>query len=240
MQQLQGQAYFGASVFYNVMSDPATCPRITKTSTRQMMNLASINNLFASQTPGGNTPTAAALQATTALFASNPPPANSPPVIVLATDGYPNNCQVVGDAYEDTLTAIRIAHANGIRTFVLGIADVAPDYVQRMANAGVGWKPGNPNAPFFVATNSAQLASAVESIIGGVTSCEVAISGEVDPQAADKGTVTLNGMVLKYGVEWELINGTTIRLKGDACTTFTSSATTHVEATFPCTAVILT
>jgi len=52
------------------------------------------------------------------------------------------------------------------------------------------------------------------------------------------GQVTLNGMPLTYGTDWDLSNPSTIRLLGGACDTLKSSDNPIVKATFSCGAVL--
>jgi hypothetical protein len=232
---LQGQAYFGASLF----TQDSTCPDITRTASRALNNLSQIQSLIDGSSPDGYTPTAAAFAATAALFESSPPPAGSPPVIVLATDGFPNNCQPVGDPQADTVAAVAAAHTKGIRTFVLGIAGVGSSFLQKVANAGQGFTTGDKQATYFTASSPSELNAAMGQIIGTVASCELAITAVVDPQVVDTGTVTLDGAPLKYGVDWELADPSTLRLLGASCETLKTSSSAHVEATFDCRAVVI-
>lgn len=128
---------------------------------------------------------------------------------------------------------IRSAHADGIRTFVLGIAGMGDYFLQEAANAGQGVKAGQPDAKYFTANTAQDLRDAFQSIIGAVASCELAIDGAVDPQLADSGTVKLDGELLKYDLDWTVVSSTTLRLEGAACEKFKASSTAHVEATFP-------
>jgi hypothetical protein len=236
VSQLQSKVYFGASLY---TQEGATCPNISRTSSRALGNAAQIKTLIDSSAPAGYTPTAAAFTQTAALFASNPPPAGSPPIIVLATDGFPNNCQPVGDPQADTVAAVAAAHALGIRTFVLGIAGVGDTFLQKIANAGQGIIAGDKDATYYTANTVQELNAAMQTIVGDVASCELAINGSVDPQNADSGTVTIDGTTLKFGVDWTLAGPSTLKLEGAACATLKSSTTAHVEASFPCTAVVL-
>jgi len=234
--QLQSKVYFGASLY---TQEGTTCPNISRTANRALGNASQIKALIDGSAPAGYTPTAAAFSATAALFESSPPPAGSPPIIVLATDGFPNNCQTVGDPQADTVAAVTAAHNKGIRTFVLGIAGVGDTFLQAVANAGQGMTSGDKNATFYTANTVAELNAAMQTIVGDVASCELAINGSVDPQNADSGLVTIDGATLKYGVDWTLADPSTLRLLGNACTTLETSTNAHVEASFPCTAVVL-
>jgi hypothetical protein len=232
--QLQAKANFGASLF----SSDSPCPRLYNTGARQLNNFNQVKQLIESQSPNGNTPTPGAIDQTVALFAANPPPMGSPPIIVLATDGLPNSC-AGADSQPESIMAAKNAYTAGIRTFVLGIAGVNDSFLQAMANAGQGVQQNQPNAKYYTANSPAELQMAFQQIIGGVVSCELTINGTVDPEQAKGGSVTLNGMQLMYGTDWEVVNGTTIRLLGQACENLKSSSNPQVQASFPCGSVIL-
>jgi hypothetical protein len=233
--QLQGKAYFGASLFTQTNT---VCPRVDSTPARQLNNQSQIQTLLGAFTPTGFTPMAAAVGAVQTQFATNPPPEGSPPILVLATDGLPNNCNYNGDPNADTVAAITAAYDAGIRTYVLGIAGVDTTYLQDMANAGQGLTNGLHNAAFYTASNPQDLQTALQTIIGGVTSCELMISGHVYPDYASQGVVTLDGNELHYGTDWILHGDNVLVLTGPACTKLETEPNAHVQATFPCGAVI--
>lgn len=232
--QLQSKAYFAASLY----TDDNPCPRLYNTANRQMNNFTQVKNLIDSQSPAGNTPTPAAIDQTVAYFAANPAPMGSPPIIVLATDGLPNSCSGQ-DSQNESVQSTKTAYTKGIRTFVLGIAGVNDSFLQNMANAGQGVQQGQTNAKYYTASSPQDLQMAFQQIIGGVVSCELNINGTVDPNQASSGTVTLNGQTLTYGSDWTVVNGTTIKLLGQACENLKSSSNPQVQASFPCGAVIL-
>jgi hypothetical protein len=232
--QLQSKAYFAASLY----TSDNPCPRLYNTANRQLNNLAQVKTLIDSQSPNGNTPTPAAIDQTVSYFAANPAPMGSPPIIVLATDGLPNSCDGQ-DSQTQSVQSAKTAYAAGIRTFILGIAGVNDSFLQSMANAGQGVTAGQTNAKYYTANSPQDLQTAFQQIIGGVVSCELTINGTVDPEQAKGGTVTLNGITLTYGSEWEVVNGTTIRLVGAACDALKSSPNPQVQASFPCGSVIL-
>ena len=234
--KLQSKAYFGASLY----STDAPCPKLYSVP-RALSNRDAIATLINSQSPAGNTPTGGAIDQVVAGFAANPPPAGSPPIIVLATDGLPNNCD--GDSAAGQQKAIQAAtasYAAGIRLFVLAVGNgIADNHLQAMANAGAGVQAGQPNAPYYVSNSPADLANAFNQIIGGVLSCELMINGNVDQSQAAGGTVVLNGMTLQYGTDWELATPNTIRLLGQACENLKSSINPVVTASFPCGSILL-
>jgi hypothetical protein len=232
--QLQAKVHFGASLY----SSDSPCPKLYNTGARTLNNFQQVKTLIESQSPNGNTPTPGAIDQTVALFAANPPPMGSPPIIVLATDGLPNSCNG-NDSQPESITAAKNAYTAGIRTFVLGIAGVNDSFLQAMANAGQGVQQNQTNAKYYTANSPAELQMAFQQIIGGVVSCELNINGTVDVEQAKGGSVTLNGMQLMYGTDWEVVNGNTIRLIGAACDTLKSSTNPQVQASFPCGSIIL-
>lgn len=234
--KLQGKAYFGASLY----SSDSPCPKLYNVG-RAMNNQAGIANLINSQAPNGNTPTGGSIEQVVAGFAAQPPPAGSPPIIVLATDGIPNECDgntTVGQ--QRAIAAAKASYAAGIRLFVLAVGNgIADNHLQAMANAGAGVQQGQPNAPYYVSNTPQDLTNAFNQIIGGVVSCELMINGSVDVSQAAGGTVTLNGMPLVYGTDWTLSSPSTIKLLGAACDALKNSTNPVVQASFPCGTVLL-
>jgi hypothetical protein len=231
---LESKVYFGASLY----STDSPCPKLYSVG-RALNNRNSIATLINGQSPGGNTPTGPSIDIAVADFLATPPPMNSPPVIVLATDGLPNGCNG-GNGEGASIAAAGGSYAAGIRLFVLAVGNGINDaHLQAVANAGQGVLPGQPDAKFFVANTPADLQTAFDQIIGGVVSCDLSISGNIDDQQAAGGTVTLNGMMLMFGTDWILVNGNIIRLIGQACTDLKNSTNPMVNASFPCGAIIL-
>ncbi len=246
----QANVYFGEIMFAGDQS-PCTDPSgntpgtlgITGYSTgRALNNSAMLATLTNNDQPnGGSTPTASAIDMAIADFAATPPPSGSPPIILLATDGQPNSCGG-GGGNGPSITAVKAAYTAGIQTFVIGLAGIANQYLQDVANAGTGVATGqNPNctgcSPYYTADNAAQLSTGLDAIINGVLSCNLTISGNVDPMHASEGTVTFNGMMLTYGTDWT-VNGTSLQLIGQACTNFKNATNPTLDAQFPCGAII--
>ena len=235
--QLEQQVYFGASLY----SDDTPCPRLS-TVARAKGTRNAINTLIDSQNPGGFTPTPPSIDAAVAEFAANPPPAGSPKIIVLATDGLPNKCgdNTVSTQAESVIAAAK-AVTQGIKLYVLSVGDIAGGaaHFQALANAGQGVAPGQPNADYYPASTPAQLSAAFQTIIGGVLSCDLKLSGQVDATGGQSGIVSLNGTNLTYGTDWTLdADGLTIHLLGGACNTLKTSVNPVVDALFACGAVI--
>jgi len=241
----QGQVYFGEALY---AADQTPCLSLAGfTAPRALNNATVMQNLTTSNPPNnGNTPTAPAIDQVVADFATNPPPAGSPPIILLATDGEPNSCNSNNANRGPSITAATNAYNAGIQLFIVGLAGLNTQFLQDMANAGTG-QPTNQNpgcancSPFYVADNPASLAAAFSTIINGVLSCDLMLTGgSVDPNTQCDGTVTLNGNPLQCGTDWNVDpNGTTLHLLGQACDDLKNSANPVVDASFPCGSVVL-
>jgi len=239
--QLESSVYFGATLFTAFKS---ACPSLQSTP-RAKNNKAAIKTLIANNPPRlrsdadpGYTPTPLGINAVVDDFAAHPAPDGSPPVIVLATDGQPNECTTTSPRLEESVAAAANAYAHGIKLYILAVSfdDVGDRaHVQAMANAGQGVQPGQPDATPYYATNPTELAAAFQAIIGGVVSCDLQISGHVDPADGPNGTLSLNGTSLVYGTDWMIDpDGITVHLLGSACTQLKSSPNPKLDGTFPC------
>jgi hypothetical protein len=238
--QLQGSILFGASMF---PSD--ACPGLFETATRKTGNEPDIAALLTAHPPdpNANTPTSQAIDGAVTNFMNNPAPKGSPPVILLSTDGLPNTCSdstLSAKARTDTVAAAKNAFSKGIRLFLLVEGNqFDAQFGQDLANAGQGIVTGQPPATVYGATDPKSLSDAFNAIIGGVLSCDLQLTGQVDPMAGQSGTVTLNNMTLTYGTDWTLDpNGLIIHLLGTACTMLKSLQNPAVDATFSCGTVI--
>ena len=232
--QLESKAYFGSLLYtcngQNLLD--------TTETGRALNNATAIRTSIDSKTGGGNTPTHAALNAMVASFAANPAPAGSPPVIVLATDGLPNTCANTGNGGQAaSVAAAAAAYAAGIPVYVLAINQNSTHF-QDVANAGQGWQAGQPNVTYYPVQNAQELKQAFDTIISGVISCDLSLTSMIDPDQAMSGVVTVNGMTLTYGTDWELVGGNIIRVLGGACTSLKNTPNPQVNAQFPCGSVI--
>lgn len=240
--QLQSSVYFNASMYPG-----ATCPGLYQSDNgRQLNNKPAIESLLAMRAPDStaNTPTPASIDLAVADFMAHPAPPGSPPVIVLATDGLPNDCDGnnAAQARLDSIEAARNASRSGIRLYLLVVGTKIDDTFKReLANAGQGVQAGQPDAVAYTATDPASLSAAFQDIIRGVVSCDLRLDGGmVDPADASGGIVTLNGKDLAFGTDWTLdADKVTIHLLGEACATLKSSPDPKVDAVFACGAVVL-
>jgi hypothetical protein len=209
-------------------------------------------NVYPSSYPndaGTDTPTGDSIDALVGIIQSNPPPAEGPTIIVLATDGEPDTCEVpnpqTGQA--EAVTAATESHAAGYDVFILSVGnEVSDSHLQEMANVGVG-KPANESgdpAPFWKATTPAGLEDAFQQIIRDSISCDIQMDKHFDDKikACEQGDVRLNGTPLACSETdgWRVKRDVDdiIELVGSACDTFKSGNVTF-SAEFPCGAIVV-
>ncbi len=242
--RLQDKVKFGASLYTsNGGNAGGTCPILSE-SMPSMANYADIDNLLRTNGPQGDTPTSESIVAVTAAFPPADPANPAPRIIVLATDGDPDNC-VDANAHNAASqamseTAVASAYTAGIETFVLSVGDdVSATHLQRVADIGIGETPGSGAGTPYVANDPTELSAAFEDIIRGARTCEFTLDKPVDVSNQCSGTVSLNGTVLECGTDWHLTNDTTLELLGGACDTFLTEDSVQLDAEFPCGVVIL-
>jgi len=236
---LQGSVRWGMA-FYR---EPAfSCPAVVSVPCG-LNNYAALNSTYTSLSPGGGTPTGESINQVIATRDGLIDDPNQPTIFILATDGEPYTCGnpddiVAGQAY--SVGAVRNAFDLGIRTYVISVgSDIDMGHLQDVANAGVG-STGTPAAPFWLASDTASLSSALATIVGGAVSCNLLLNGTLDPSQACSGTVTLAGteLVCNDPNGWHAVDPTHIQLDGTACDMLLSGVT-PLHATFPCGVILI-
>ncbi len=243
---LESEIVFGASLYtsHNGTLDGEACP-LLQTEPPALGNAGAIGDLLGANGPDGDTPTGESITATTALLTALPTgPHDGPRIIVLATDGEPDTCAVPNpqEGQPEAVAAAQAAWTAGVRLFILSVgSDVGAAHLQDMADAGAGLPTGGTtHAPYYVATDPAELTTAFDTIIHGVRSCTFTLDGEVDPADWSAGAVSLDGAPLTYEDPdgWVLTDGHTLVLQGTACTTFLEEAAPVLSAQWPCGTII--
>jgi hypothetical protein len=239
---LEGDILFGASLYtsHNGSLDGEACP-LLQTVVPALATAGAIDTLLRDNGPDGDTPTGEAIVATTATLTATPPsPGDGPRVIVLATDGEPDTCEVPNpqEGQDEAIAAAQAAWSAGLRTIVLSVgSDVGAAHLQDMANAGAGLPIDGPtDEPYYVANDPAELAAAFTAITRPLRTCTFTLDGEVDPADWDAGDVRLDGVPLTYEDPdgWVLTDGHTLVLQGAACTSFLGPGAPTLNATWPC------
>ena len=157
-----------------------------------------------------DTPTGESLlAAATTLQAFDEP---GPKVIVLATDGQPDNCACPDFGDEDPAMC-RVA---GLPT------QIQADVVDTAEQIYPGFSPG-------------ALSTAFEDIINGARSCIIDLDGEIADGKEATGTVTLDGEELELDGDdgWQVNTPSQIELLGTACEAI-KSGDHDLEINFPC------
>jgi hypothetical protein len=241
VRRLDREIRFGISL-YTGSDDASVCP-ILEGIPPALGNYGAILDLYEPLDPIEDTPTAPSLAAAQASLAAVQE--TGPRIIVLATDGEPDTCEVpdpdgLPAARAESVAAAQAAHGAGIDVFVISVGnEVSQAHLQDLANAGVGLPVGGAErAPFYQALDPEALVLAFDTIIGGVRGCLFALDGSVDLDRADDGTVTLDGETLEFGVDWVLRDESTLELRGPACDTLLAGGEHLVRAEFECGVVV--
>lgn len=136
---LQSSVRFGIS-FYTSFNgfEGGECPLLEEVAP-SIMNSADIEALYSDLTPQHQTPTGESIAAITTTLLADPFP--GPKIIVLATDGEPDTCDMPDPnlGQDESVAAARAAFEGGIQTFVISVGnDISLEHLQNLANAGAG------------------------------------------------------------------------------------------------------
>jgi hypothetical protein len=187
---------------------------------------------------GNGTPTRYAIQKAVAHLKATP--TNTPRYILLATDGEPNCADGMTNALVDpdgAVEAIRMAAADGFKTFVIGIATQFGDAnmtLNRMAEAGGEPRAGDPR--YYPVASRAELVNALSLITGKVADCVFPLS-KLPPSPNDVA-VDVNGMRVNRDPTkmngWDYTaNNMAIQIHGPACEAI-KNANAQVKITVGC------
>lgn len=238
---LEASVRFGL-VMYREQGSIAGCPDLEVVPCA-LDNFGPINTVYGPANAGGGTPTGDSITAVLGMLGTLVTERADPTIIVLATDGEPDTCEDGNDEVNgrlESIAAVEAAFDMDIRTFVISVGtDVAGSHLQDVANAGLGRGPADPDAEYWVATDTTGLNAALEAIIGGVVGCEIALVGEIDPSMACTGEVRIGGDLLTCDDPdgWRAVDATHIELLGAACDRLEATGDT-VTGRFPCDVVV--
>ncbi|MCB9621474.1 MAG: VWA domain-containing protein [Sandaracinus sp.] len=250
IEDLQDQVRFGLALFSaraeGSSSGPpiGMCP-IVETVPPALNNYAAIEAVYGSAEPIDETPTGDSLDFLLDQLEFAPDRTDDPTIFVLATDGEPDRCEELNpqNGQEESVASVERAYRAGVRTFVISVGrgTVSAEHLQDVANAGLGRRDGEPNAPYWEAGDDDGLRSALREIVGGALSCVVELRGRIEPGMACSGRVELNGVALPCDDPdgWEALDESTIELRGEACDRLQNGAGAELKATFPCDIVLI-
>jgi hypothetical protein len=256
---LQTDVRFGLTLFTspkNAVGQGLKCPMLTKVPIA-LLNAAAIKKVYDPAAPlsqgplspqgSGDTPTGESIEAITVDLDVFPDP--GPKFLILATDGDPDTCADYDPGTESGLAAARklsidavtAAYLKKVGTFVIGVSDDVHEFhLQDLANAGAGLPVGGAElAKYYHPTNSAEMAAALQGIIGNVRTCVFTLGKTVNLTNASNGTVVLDGKTLEYGDPngWKMNSPTQLEVTGSACKQIQMDAKA-VKISFPCDAII--
>lgn len=237
---LQDSVSFGLALYTSNGGDAGgECPMLTEV-THTTGNLDAITGIYEKESPSGDTPTGDSVDSVVAVLGEEM--GDGPKIIVLATDGEPDTCEVPNpqEGQVEAVTAVENAFTEDIQTFVISVGnDVSEEHLQDLANAGVGWMPGDPDAPFYVPSDQDAMVAAFEEIINGVRSCELTLDAAILPGQGDQGTVTVNGVEVPYDDPngWQVNSPTEIELLGTSCEAI-QEGDVEVTVEFTCQAIV--
>jgi von Willebrand factor type A domain len=173
-----GIKYFPDNSACDASMDPAVAVGVN--------NATAVAASIAATAPGGDTPTRDAVTFGTS-YLQTLTDAN-PKFLVLATDGQPNcplgcasmakpstSCTETDNPNEDLAAeaAVMMAASQGIKTFVIGIGDVATaqNTLNQLAIAGGEPQPPLTATSFYAATDEADFEAALTSIVNTIAGC---------------------------------------------------------------------
>ncbi len=245
---LEDRIRFGMSL-YTSNGGGETCPILTTVD----IGLETRENMleeFQCSDIKNDTPTRESLTETAEALAAQM--LDGPQVIVLATDGAPDNCTCANwdddtssdcgpdarDAEQEAVVAeaARIYEELGIVVHVVDVSSPSQtslhEHLSEVATAGGG--------EIFDGTDPGGLIDAFSIITSDVQSCAIDLNGSIAPGKEDTGTVTLDGMELELdGPDgWVVNSSTQIELVGEACEA-TKAGEASLDISFPCGAFIV-
>lgn len=157
------------------------CPRYSRVAP-MFSNAKAINAAFPEREPGGSTPTHKAMNDAVAqmmMSAAGKDPASNPHVIILATDGQPNDICTGGAGGDgsaqkaEVIAATDRAAAAGIRTFVISLAGTDMGLEAHLAEVAKHGDPLNPAAHTFSPMTPEDLQMSLRMVLGSALGCVI-------------------------------------------------------------------
>jgi hypothetical protein len=195
---------------------------------------------------GGSTPTDQALAAVVGHLPDNSGQVLdgrvSPTIVVLATDGAPNNfCTddiTMIDSAPKVVSVVGTLASMDVKTYVISLAGgdaMLTQHLEQVATAGM------TGSPPFLPMNKAELVQTFKDIIGPAAACDVVLHGSVKMGIECMGSIKINGVALTCNDPngWMLKDKSTISIMGTACEEYRNNLTAILEADFPCEAIDL-
>ena len=224
--------------FMPALPPATTCPRLVSVDPKND-NFAAINAAYPLDPLGGSTPTDTAIAAVATKIMAASKSESMPTIIVLATDGQPNDfcstAAVPPDTRPNVIMAVQKLAAAGVKTYVISLAGAdqqLTDHLNQVAQAG------NSGKPLFVPSNKSQLIESLRQIVASEPSCDVTLSKAIEPLRACDGLVQIDGeeLVCNGADGFGLRDPNTLRLSGTACTAYKADPQA-LHVSYPCDAL---
>jgi hypothetical protein len=224
-----------------------TCPRVVVSEPKKNA-FADISMVVGADPLGGSTPTDKALNVVVSHLDDMTGQVLDariyPTIVVLATDGEPNDlCTDMGfgagtDVRPQVISAVTQLASMDVKTYVISLAGEDMNLTAHLNDVAAAGGTGMP--PFFPTTKDA-LVQVFKDIIGQPTACDVVLNGSVKPGIECMGTIKINGMPLTCNDPngWALKDPSTVSIQGSACEQYKKDLNAVLEADFPCEAIDL-
>jgi hypothetical protein len=235
--------------------DGSECATATVTSKIDVAiaptNAVAMNAAIAATTPNGNgTPTSAAIDVAVNYLQSLAD--GNPKYILLATDGAPTCSGTVGSlsknttkARTDAVASVAAAAMAGIHTFVIGVATTSSNDIATLNGLAVaGLEPrADPTTRFYLASSQADLATALETITGQISSCLFPLN-PVPPDPTNiavkvSGAKAPQDPMHQSGWDYTAADHSSITVYGSWCAMIETTASNMVQIIYGCPDIIV-
>jgi hypothetical protein len=222
-----------------------TCPRLV-TVEPALDNFGMLDMNYGAMPLGGSTPTDKALEAVVGHLPDQTGQVLdgrvNPTIVVLATDGAPNNLCTTDfsmiDVAPNVVKVVGTLASMNVKTYVISLAGGDANLTQHLEQVAKAGMTGNPP---FLPMNKAELVQTFKDIIGPAAACDVVLHGSVKAGIECMGSIKINGAPLACNDPngWMLKDKSTISIMGTACEEYRNNLTAILEADFPCEAIDL-
>jgi hypothetical protein len=219
-----------------VDDSPATaCPRFVLAEA-SLGNHALLDEVYPVAPLGGSTPTDRALQTLIEHLPATNGDDEGPTIVVLATDGQPNDfCTNVPahDIKENVIANVKQLAAAGHSVYVISLAGDDAELSQHLSSvaqaSGTGQSAFTPQA-------TEQLRDTIRNLVGTPASCELLLAEEIVAGKECAAKVQLNGKALECNNPdgWRLKDANTIEVTGSACQAYKQEWPAVLHAEVPC------
>lgn len=198
-------------------------------------NVDQLQSAFPLLPPGGSSPTGRVLQA---LEAQLPFAGDAPNVVVLVSDGSPNdrcaNSNSDEQARGDVRAALKRLHVKGVSSYVVSLAKGVSELEQHVGEFAVA---GGTGQHAYRAKTVAELAAAFKDIGERmIERCEIPLDGRLQAKDTCNARLELNGDAVACGGDdgWQRADAYTLRLTGAACENYLSADEQTLKVQLPC------